>query len=59
MEVFFICSPVGAQAYLKHPELVCFSCLQVNQVAHHPVSLRPCIGVERTTIFQCELVHTG
>ena len=33
-EVFFICSVISAQAYLGHPELIYFSCLQASQVAH-------------------------
>ena len=58
-EVFFIYSTVSAQGYLGYPVLVCFSCLQVNWVAHHPTSLRPCIGAARTTIFWSKLVHMG
>ena len=54
-EVFFICSTASAQGYLRFPELVCFSCLWVNQVAHHPTSLGPSIRVARTAIFWCEL----
>ena len=58
-EVFFICSSVSAQSYLGHPELVYLSCLWVNQVPCHPVSLRPSIGVARTTIFWWKLAHMG
>ena len=56
-EVFYICSPVSAQGYLGHPELVYLSCLWVNQVSHHPASLRPITRVARTAIIWCKLVH--
>ena len=42
-EMSFIYSTVSAQGYLGNPELVCSSCLQVNWITCHPVSLRPCI----------------
>ena len=47
------------QGYHGHPELFCFSCLQVNWVACHPVSVRPGIKVARTTIFWSKLVYVG
>ena len=40
-EVFFICSVVSAPAYLGHPELVYFSCLQASQIAHPLDPLEP------------------
>ena len=56
-EVFFVWSSVSAQGYLEHPKLVYLSCFRVNQVSHHPASLRPSIWVARTTIFRCKLEH--
>ena len=58
-EVFFIYLTISVQGYLGYPELVCFSCLQVNWVAHHPMSLRPSIRVARTAIFWSKLAHIG
>ena len=58
-KVFFICSSICVQGYLRHYELVCFSCLWVSWVTSHPASIKPGIGEARTTTLWSGVVHMG
>ena len=58
-KVFFICLTVCAQGYPEHLELVCYSCLYVNQVACHPASIWLSTRKARTTALWSEVAHTG